>query len=109
MIDLKLLRQNYFLEKIIVNLRQMKLKALAILIPIATMLMITSCLQSSKRQLPIYKPSDLNPELVDKSLQNSNDNHTVADFKLINQNGRTITQDDYKDKIYVTDFFFTRC
>ena len=87
----------------------MKHKVLAILIPIATMLVITSCIQSSKRQLPIYKPSDLNPELVDKSLQNSNENHTVADFKLINQNGRTITHDDYKDKIYVTDFFFTRC
>lgn len=87
----------------------MKHKVLTILIPIATMLVVTSCLQSSKRQLPIYKPTDLNPELVDKSLQNSNKNHTVADFKLINQNGRTITQGDYKDKIYVTDFFFTRC
>jgi protein SCO1/2 len=97
------------LEKTIVNHKQMKYKVLTILIPIATMLVIMSCLQSSERQLPIYKPSDLNPELVDKSLQNSNENHTVADFKLINQNGRTITQDDYKGKIYVTDFFFTRC
>ncbi|MCB0469821.1 MAG: SCO family protein, partial [Flavobacteriaceae bacterium] len=30
-------------------------------------------------------------------------------FKLINQNGDTITQDNYKDKIYVADFFFTTC
>jgi len=107
--DLKSLRLNYLLEKTIVSLNQMKHKVLAILIPIATMLVITSCLETSKRQLPIYKPSDLNPGLVDKSLQDSNENHTVADFKLINQNGRTITQDDYKGKIYVTDFFFTRC
>lgn len=28
---------------------------------------------------------------------------------MINQNGKTITQDDYKDKIYVADFFFTTC
>jgi len=28
---------------------------------------------------------------------------------LINQNGKTITQDDYKGKIYVADFFFTTC
>jgi protein SCO1/2 len=97
------------LVKIIVKVKQMKYKALTILIPIATMFVITSCLDSPERQLPIYKPSDLNPELVDKSLQNSNENHTVANFKLINQNGRTITQDDYKGKIYVTDFFFTRC
>ncbi len=87
----------------------MKYKVLTILITIAILLVIMSCLQSSERQLPIYKPSDLNPELVDKSLQNSNENHTVSDFKLINQNGKTITQDDYKGKIYVTDFFFTSC
>lgn len=59
--------------------------------------------------LPIYNPSNFNPELVDKSLRNSSKNHTVSDFKLINQNGKTITQEDYKGKIYVTDFFFTRC
>ncbi len=33
----------------------------------------------------------------------------VSDFELMNQNGEIITQADYKDKIYVTDFFFTRC
>ena len=63
----------------------------------------------SNKVLPIYNPSNFNPELVDKSLQNSSENHTVSGFKLINQNGETITQDDYKDKIYVADFFFTRC
>lgn len=68
-----------------------------------------SCDQSSEKQLPIYIPSDFNPALVDKSLQGTTENHTVADFRLINQNGKLITQEDYRDKIYVTDFFFTRC
>lgn len=63
----------------------------------------------SNKILPIYNPSNFNPELVDKSLQNTSKNHTVSDFNLINQNGKIITQDAYKDKIYVTDFFFTRC
>ncbi|MFK5972434.1 MAG: SCO family protein [Flavobacteriaceae bacterium] len=72
-------------------------------------LCIGSCKQTSAKQLPIYKPSDFNSELVDKSLQNSSENHTVADFELINQNGITITQEDYKNKIYVVDFFFTSC
>ena len=31
------------------------------------------------------------------------------DFKLINQNGDTVTEAFYKDKIYVADFFFTTC
>lgn len=69
----------------------------------------SSCNQTAKNELPVYNPSDLNPELVDINLQNTSENHTVADFKLINQNGKTITQEDYKDKIYVVDFFFTRC
>ena len=62
-----------------------------------------------KETLPVYNPSDFNPELVDKSLHSTSKNHTVADFRLINQNGEQITQKDYQDKIYVTDFFFTRC
>jgi len=64
---------------------------------------------TTKVTLPVYNPSDFNPELVDKSLQSINKNHTVADFRLINQNGKLITQEDYLNKIYVTDFFFTRC
>jgi len=72
-------------------------------------LSIVSCNQTSKKQLPVYNPSDFNPELVDRNLLNTSENHTVADFKLINQNGKTITQEDYKNKIYVVDFFFTSC
>ena len=68
-----------------------------------------SCKESSKQILPIYNPSNFNKELVDKSIQNKSKNHTVLDFKLINQNGDTVTQDHYENKIYVTDFFFTRC
>ena len=69
---------------------------------------VVSC-QPSTRQLPIYNPVDVNPELVDESVREVSKNHTVADFNLINQNGETVTQEDYKDKIYVADFFFTRC
>lgn len=70
---------------------------------------LVSCQRTSKNELPIYNPSDFNPELVDISLQNTSENHKVADFELINQNGKTITQETYKDKIYVADFFFTSC
>lgn len=65
--------------------------------------------QSLEEKLAVYNPSDVHAELVDKSLQGLSENHTVADFELINQNGKKITQDVYKDKIYVTDFFFTSC
>lgn len=59
--------------------------------------------------LPIYEPADINAELVDENIQHQRKYHQIADFKLINQNGDTITQEDYKGKIYVADFFFTTC
>ncbi len=62
-----------------------------------------------KKILPIYTPAMVNSELVDQEIQHIRKYHTIADFSLINQNGDTITQDDYKDKIYVADFFFTTC
>ncbi|WP_428741559.1 SCO family protein [Tenacibaculum sp.] len=61
------------------------------------------------KKLPIYNPADINPKLVDASVRNKTKNHHVGVFTLINQNGDTITNADYKDKIYIADFFFTRC
>ncbi|MCG9791819.1 SCO family protein [Flavobacterium algicola] len=62
-----------------------------------------------KKVLPIYNPSDVNPELVDSTIQYVSKYHTIADFSFVNQNGDTITQKDYEGKIYVADFFFTTC
>lgn len=62
-----------------------------------------------KKTLPVYQPADFNPELVDSTLTHVKKYHTIGDFSLVNQNGETITQEDYKDKIYVADFFFTTC
>ncbi|WP_055446896.1 SCO family protein [Lacinutrix mariniflava] len=33
----------------------------------------------------------------------------VPAFNFINQDGKTITQDDYKGKVYIVEFFFTTC
>ena len=62
-----------------------------------------------KKMLPIFNPSDVNPELVDSTVQYKSKYHTIADFSFVNQNGKTITQKDYEGKIYVADFFFTTC
>ena len=62
-----------------------------------------------KKILPIYQPADFNPELVDTSLLHVKKYHTIGNFSLTNQNGALITNDTYKDKIYIADFFFTTC
>lgn len=59
--------------------------------------------------LPVYQPAEVSTELVDSTIQHVKKYHIISDFILTNQNGKTITQNDYKDKIYVADFFFTTC
>jgi len=59
--------------------------------------------------LPIYQPAEVNEKLVDTSIIHVSKYHKISDFKLINQNGEEITQEFYKNKIYVADFFFTTC
>jgi len=59
--------------------------------------------------LPIYQPTMVSTELVDSTIQHQKKYHKIANFSLTNQKGKTITQNTYKDKIYVADFFFTTC
>jgi protein SCO1/2 len=75
---------------------------------IITIYLFYVALKPSK-SLPIFNPSDVNPELVDSTVQYISKYHTIADFSFVNQNGKTITQKDYEGKVYVADFFFTTC
>ncbi len=62
-----------------------------------------------KKMLPVYQPNMIDPTLVDSTLHYTKKYHKISDFALVNQNGDTVTQANYKDKIYVADFFFTTC
>ena len=73
-----------------------------------TIFLFYSALKPAK-SLPIYNPFDVNPELVDTTVQYISKYHTISDFSFTNQNGKSITQKDYEGKIYVADFFFTTC
>jgi protein SCO1/2 len=79
-----------------------------ILFSIVTVSLFYNALKPQKT-LPIYNPADVNPELVDSTVQFVAKYHTIADFSFTNQNGKTVTQKDYEGKIYVADFFFTTC
>jgi protein SCO1/2 len=88
-----------------------KYKFLGIVLTILSIIIISiiySVLKPTPR-LKVYQPADFNAEVVDTTLQHVKKYHKIADFNLTNQNGVTITQDTYKDKIYVADFFFTTC
>lgn len=75
---------------------------------VAGMVVVYPMLKKQQR-LQVFQPADVNPKLVDGDMQHTAKAHRIADFKLIDQNGDTITNEVFKDKIYVADFFFTTC
>lgn len=65
--------------------------------------------RSETNRLRIINPSDVNPKLVDPSVQGTTKDHSISDFSFRNQLGDTISKSDLEGKIFVTDFFFTTC
>ena len=86
-----------------------KFLAVVLLVLSAIIISIIYSVLKPKEILKVYQPAEVNFELVDSTLQHVKKYHTIADFSLINQNGKIVTQANYKDKIYVADFFFTTC
>ncbi|MDG1327587.1 MAG: SCO family protein [Flavobacteriaceae bacterium] len=86
-------------------------KFFAIVLLVLSMVIISIFYQilKPKEVLPVFQPAQVNKELVDSTIQYVKKYHTIADFSLVNQNGKTVTQDTYNDKIYIADFFFTTC
>ena len=86
-----------------------KFFAIVLFVLSAIIISIIYTILKPKRVLRIYEPNMVHTDLVDSTLQHVRKYHTIADFSLLNQNGKKITQLDYENKIYVADFFFTTC
>lgn len=77
-----------------------KINILSLLFVVIGISLLFSC-ENTSRQLPILGEREfINGDSV---------YHTIPDFTFINQDSATITNQTYKGKIYVTDFFFTTC
>ena len=63
--------------------------------------LLVSCAKKQEPPLPIFGEREV--EGKDTVY------HTIADFKFVDQDSATVTNDTFKDKIYVADFFFTSC
>lgn len=88
-----------------------KYKPLALVMAVLSVVIITAIYQvlDPEPKLKVYQPNDVQPELVDTTVQHVKKYHQIADFSLVNQLGDTITQDTFNNRIYVADFFFTTC
>ncbi len=83
--------------------------AIVLFILSAVIITVIYSILKPEEKLPVYQPDMVNAELVDTTVQYIRKYHKISDFNLLNQNGDTITQDYYNDKIYIADFFFTTC
>lgn len=64
---------------------------------------------SRVESLPFYEEATFTPKWIKPGSKELESFHKIPDFKLINQLGDTITNETFKNKIYITDFFFTTC
>ena len=69
---------------------------------IAILLFNLSCINGKKEdKLPIFGEREV--------VGSDTTYHTIANFQFVDQDSSVITNDTFKGKIYVTDFFFTTC
>lgn len=62
---------------------------------------VYACNTKSKEALPIFGEREVNG--TDTIY------HTIAPFQFVDQDSTVITNEVFKDKVYVADFFFTSC
>lgn len=67
-----------------------------------------SCTSQNDR-LPILGRSEIKNVSFENGIKADTIFHTIRDFSFTNQDGKEVTQDTFKDKIYIADFFFTTC
>lgn len=63
----------------------------------------------TERKLPIYGERNPVEKEVDGKTVVDTIYHTIPNFSFLNQDSTNLTQDFFKDKIYVANFFFTHC
>lgn len=64
--------------------------------------------ESRVETLPYYNEASFTPKWLN-NVEDLETFHKVPSFNLIDQNGESVTEQTFKEKIYVTDFFFTTC
>jgi protein SCO1/2 len=65
--------------------------------------------QQQKESLPFINKPDFTPEWIEKKDPAYASIHRIPAFSFTDQDGKIVTEKTVDGKIYVADFFFTRC
>ncbi len=65
--------------------------------------------QSVSTTLPFFNKPDWTPEWIAVSDSNYSNIHTIPVFSFTDQKGNTVNEKNVEGKIYVSNFFFTKC
>lgn len=65
--------------------------------------------KSGELPLPFFNKPDFTPDWIEKKDSGYSSIHQIPAFSFTDQDGETVTEKTVEGKIYVTDFFFTRC
>lgn len=77
------------------------------LLVLCFVLVLIGC--KEKEELPIYGHRDYVKKEVNGKTVVDTVFHTIPSFTFINQDSTVITEALFKDKLYISDFFFTSC
>ena len=80
-------------------------------IAIMSMIACTEIEQNDSRveTLPFYDEATFTPHWIAPNDDVLDSFHRIPSFSLTNQEGETVTEKDFKNKIYIVNFFFTIC
>ena len=69
----------------------------------------TEQIKDSVVTLPFFNQPDWTPEWINQTDSAYNQIHTIPSFSFLNQNGKVVDENVVSGKIYVANFFFTKC
>lgn len=64
-------------------------------------LLVSSCIEKKEAKLPIFGEREV--------VGSDTVYHKIANFRFVNQDSALVTNETFRNKIYVADFFFTSC
>ncbi len=76
---------------------------------LAILLLASASCKQPKSALPYFNTPDFTPVWINVTGAAAAKMHTIPAFSFVDQHGKQITSEEVKGKIYVADFFFTRC